>query len=75
MFISCTLAAMHAGGCWPGLADHSSTARPNRRSVASPHRGGSGSLRLGRESWDLQELEPEEEEGRDGVKGMQRAKR
>lgn len=30
---------MHAGGCWLSLADHSSTERANRCSVASPNRG------------------------------------
>lgn len=39
VFISCTLAVMHAGECWLGLADHSSTERVNRCSVASPNRG------------------------------------
>lgn len=39
VFISCTLAAMHAGGCWLGLADHSNTERTNRCSVAFPNRG------------------------------------
>lgn len=39
VFISCTLAVMHAGRCWLGLADHSSTEQANRCSVASPNRG------------------------------------
>lgn len=39
LFISCTLAVMHAVGCWLGLADHSSTKRTNRCSIASPNRG------------------------------------
>lgn len=39
VFISCTLAAMHAGRCWLSLADHSSTERVNRCSLAFPNRG------------------------------------
>lgn len=53
VFISCTLAVMHAGGCRLGLADHSSSERANRRSVASPNRGDLPPLKLGQESGEF----------------------
>lgn len=63
---------MHAAGWWwLGSADHSSTERANRCSVALTKQRGSDSLKVGQDFGDLS-MEPEEEEqDEDGVKDMQ----
>lgn len=66
---------MHAVGCRPGLADHSSTKRANRCSIASTKRRGSDWFKLGRQSGDLlMEPEEREKEDEDRVRDMQRVK-
>lgn len=62
---------MHAAGWWLGLAEHSSTERVNRCSVALTKQRGSDSLKVGQDSGDLLTEPEEEEQDEDGVKDMQ----